>query len=459
MSSRYRSRFVHSIGPRTGRYCLLYHALTQDTIIVDAECLDAILGVPVGAPYECDLSAAVIPRFTAPTVLSDEEHLDLLRRAYDSQSTIHTLYLLLTNRCNLACMYCSSLPSGSSTCHPSSAQTMSEDLAEQSILAFQQLLSPHVCHPSLIFYGGEPLLASAALRRAIDVWNRNIVPQHPNASATLITNGTLLSSDSLETIKQGRVRVSVSLDGPAHVHDHMRRTIANHPSFSAAWDGYQRLLAADVPTSISCTLTDEVLSRFKEVVDWLIEDAKPAGIGFNVIRCRPDLAHPSAYFARCTAAIQYAHLRLSRAGIYEDRAMRKVSSFVERRPHTVDCSGLGQQLAVRWDGTIGPCHVAVQNHEHCIGRVDTSPSIEIDYKALREWSEYAPILDDACSCCPALSTCGGGCRYSVMVSGGGPKERDPHFCEDARKWVDWMGTQLLEYANEDCASHSAGVLR
>lgn len=152
----------------------------------------------------------------------------------------------VTGACNLSCEYCRA----SATATPADSE-----LSTKEALAFIDEVAPR--RPMLILSGGEPLLRTDIFDIARYAMGRGV-------RVSLATNGTLLSFEAVEKIKEaGIMRVSVSLDGPApDIHDAFR----GRGSFDLAMRGID-ILRGRVDFQINMTVTKENLDVVGATMD------------------------------------------------------------------------------------------------------------------------------------------------------------------------------------------------
>ena len=119
------------------------------------------------------------------------------------------LCLVVTERCNLNCVYCQS--------NKSFKRTMTWENAKQQIDTFFSI--SEVEHPSITFMGGEPFMAFPLIKGCLNY----ITLEYPKiqTSYTIVTNGTLVHGEIQKWIveHEDNVRVSLSLDGLGEEHD------------------------------------------------------------------------------------------------------------------------------------------------------------------------------------------------------------------------------------------------
>lgn len=138
--------------------------------------------------------------------------------AYSIENCAGQLILQVTQRCNLACKYCCY-----SKLYPQSRRPSSRDMdwntAKKAIDMFAAR-SGHTVQPGVSFYGGEPLLNFALIRRCIDYIEDRYANR--NIRYNITTNLTLTDDDMFAYLAAHRVNLNISLDGPQDVHDRAR---------------------------------------------------------------------------------------------------------------------------------------------------------------------------------------------------------------------------------------------
>jgi radical SAM protein with 4Fe4S-binding SPASM domain len=118
---------------------------------------------------------------------------------------ITTLFLHVTDRCNLTCIHC----------YAASGPTRGDGLDAGLILRYARALADGGPGRQVVLSGGEPLARAdfADLVRRID----------PRLSIRLLTNGTLVTDATAALLADREGPIQVSLDGPtAAIHDRIR---------------------------------------------------------------------------------------------------------------------------------------------------------------------------------------------------------------------------------------------
>ncbi len=124
----------------------------------------------------------------------------------------------LTNRCNLACSYCSArhIIRERDVSRLTGAQL---ERAVDLLAADPEVRRRYGRRVRLTFKGGEPLLEYGAMKAAID----RVRTRRLGFELALTTNGTLLTPERMDYLARNGVEVCVSIDGYKEVNDLHRR--------------------------------------------------------------------------------------------------------------------------------------------------------------------------------------------------------------------------------------------
>ncbi|WP_375458499.1 cyclophane-forming radical SAM/SPASM peptide maturase YhhB [uncultured Enterovirga sp.] len=152
--------------------------------------------------------------------------------------TVDTVLLKLASRCNLDCHYCYVYNMGDEG-WLAQPKRMSPEVIDSAVAQLSLLASSQDVPFSVVFHGGEPLLIGAERFDVVCAALRGALP--PTCGLHLQTNGLLLSDAVLRTCMEHDVGVSISLDGPAAVHDRHRPDRRGAGSHSRVMEAVRRL--------------------------------------------------------------------------------------------------------------------------------------------------------------------------------------------------------------------------
>ncbi|MEI6144217.1 MAG: radical SAM protein [Candidatus Berkelbacteria bacterium] len=433
------SRFLHTYAIPSG--VVLYHALRVKSALVEVEQhqKEAVWQDP-GLLLEMLDENSINQLKTEGYFVEKDEDQQLLEKARKEASDvyIHTMYLILSEGCNLACRYCffeEEMP------QPSETSLMSVATVKRALDMFAKWAAKDF-KSTILLYGGNPLLNMLALKFSIEYTAELVAAGslHPDTEVAIVSNGTLVDDDFVSFIKQhqGLATVSVSLDGPRDIHDRWRVDFADQGSFDQAIGGYRLLHNAGLRPGISCTLPPNNLAAIDEITAWIVE-MKPGGVSFNAMADTCKIKMDRHYAEAVAKAISRAFMVLREEGIYEDRMMRKVKAFAQSEWYLKDCAGYGEQVVIAPDGEIGICHAHVSDRKFFRGNVnDANPLDPHTDLTFREWAIRSPINFPACRECAGLGICGGGCAHNAEVRHGGIWQVDDQVCPHVLTTLKWM---------------------
>ena len=145
-----------------------------------------------------------------------------------SSGMLRHVVFSLTEDCNFRCKYCGY--------HDNrfSSETSPKSINEATLvraLDFIIIHSSEGCDTLISFYGGEPLLKLDSIKFAIAYLEKKNHWGH-KFYYRLTTNGTLLKGNVVDYLVSKDVTCTISLDGPAYLHDRYRVYKDNKPTYS-----------------------------------------------------------------------------------------------------------------------------------------------------------------------------------------------------------------------------------
>lgn len=169
---------------------------------------------------------------------------------------------------------------------------MSEQVLEIVIQQAMQSGSPQI---SFGWQGGEPTLMGLPFYKKAVEFQREYGSPGQVVGNGLQTNGLLIDEDWCQFLRETNWLVGLSIDGPAHVHDHYRVTRNRRPTYEQVCAAAQRMHALNVEYNALVVVNDYSVRYAREIY----QHHKDLGIRFmQFIPCverdplQPDRAAP-----------------------------------------------------------------------------------------------------------------------------------------------------------------------
>jgi uncharacterized protein len=178
---------------------------------------------------------------------------------------IWNLVVKVAARCNIDCSYCYWFRDPAVYKAP---KLMSEAVADQLLLRVKEhVLRYPVEEFYMVLHGGEPLLWGRANFQSFADKCRVVEAETgtPVRLATT-TNAVLIDEDWADCFERNRIGITVSIDGPAHIHDSKRKTFAGGPTHALVERGLGMLQARGIPFGVLAVCNPAFEAR--EYVDY-----------------------------------------------------------------------------------------------------------------------------------------------------------------------------------------------
>jgi uncharacterized protein len=344
-----------------------------------------------------------------------------------------TLVLEVAQACNLRCAYCyaggGSYGGEPRLLDPDRARRAARHLVERS--GDRESVT-------LVLFGGEPLLNLPAMAAAVEEAEAACAAAGKRLAVSLTTNGTRFTPEAIRFVRDHRVALAVSIDGPPDLHDANRRRASGGGTYADVVRGLSLLREHGArPPAARVTLTPAQWSRVPEVFDHL------RALGFSEVGIAP--ASPITPDLLPTPEQEAALLEgfgaLARRFV-DEAAEGRVLPFTNvvdlvARLHRGDArdvacgAGLGY-FAVDAEGRFFLCHRLSGEEAFCLGDLDRG----VDAARTREvLAALAAPRRDSCSRCWARSLCAGGCHYENHLREGALGLAPGGSCDFIRRWL------------------------
>lgn len=356
------------------------------------------------------------------------------------QSSELTVWLHITNACNLRCPYC--------YVHKSS-EAMDHSIARGTVDALiRSAIDNGFRSMRLKYAGGEASMNTDVLFAMHDHAVARCVNGGLGLYTVLLTNGVAISERLAEKLAVREIAVMVSLDGMGAAHDAQRPTLSGRPSSTMVLRSIERLIQAGLPPHISITITSRNVDAIAPVVRFALEH---------------DLTFSFNFFRDNACAAGFADLQ------YEEEAMieglRHAYAVIEKllprwsvlgsvldrgqllQPRQKACGVGDDYIVVDQNGRIAQCHMDLDTTIGDVRTVDPVRAVRADGTAIKNL-----LVEDkeGCRDCTWRHWCAGGCSLATFRATGRFDVRSPN-CNIYRaiypEAVVLEGRRLLKFAN------------
>ncbi|MDF1498620.1 MAG: radical SAM protein [Patescibacteria group bacterium] len=449
LNKYYWARYAHMLEKNNMAAC--FNALKMRPVYLDLQCAKIVKEICNDGATIDDLKSVVsddsleeiVQELLCAKVLYDGLPKDVnagqkFGEIATANTSIQFLYLILTDACNLNCSYC--FLRNRDVVH-TKGKKMSKEIAKKAAIRFsEQLLSSKIAlqFGQIVFYGGEPLLNFSVIEAFvktlddIKVKNKNL----PSIIYTMTTNATLVTERIAEYLALHNIAVGVSIDGPEKVMTN-RRKVSNEDSSNEVLRGISLLKEKGVNLSASCTLTEEVLDNFDEIMRYFLDEIEFKNLSFNMILPDPKGKFNIDYCKKATEAMIKSWELCQLKNANEDRITRKVKAMKSFIPYPYDCAACGSQIFVDPEGNVGLCQGTLGNENKTLCDVFNPFDLE-KYKLYQEMRRRTPLLMEKCQSCSAIGICGGGCALAAEAIKGNIYELDERFCIHSKICLEWI---------------------
>ncbi len=346
--------------------------------------------------------------------------------------TVSAVNLNLTDRCNLACVYCYAKGGD----YERIRAPMSPEVAIGGIEAALRRRDAGVPF-RLEFFGGEPLLNPETIGAVLD-WQE--APSLARSAAGDIVNRissnlTVLDDRHLELLARGHMIASISLDGPAAIQDIQRPFKDGRGSFALIFENIRRLRRRCPTATIVARMTvyradDQLLASVRELVshdlfDYVSIYAAAVGDGKGGAAGR---SHFSDTFAQQYLALAAAYPELLGKGRFKGclELNRYLEAMLMGRTVVNHCRAGAGYYTLSPDRTVHPCHRLVGDPAWNLGLFDWDKTPGLAAR-LAPWQTPADQRE-VCSTCPLRYLCAGGCKQQALIATGSLVGHDPRIC-------------------------------
>lgn len=400
---------------------------------------------------ETPLTADIEKSLISFGLVADSKAKEIKTKAGKSY-TISNMSLLLTQSCNLRCIYCYG---------DGGEYGMGGSMEENTALRAVDWLieqSGNTRKINIIFFGGEPFLNFTLMKKVVNYAEERTGPLNKSVSFSVTTNGTLLDDEKISFIKEHNIGTVISIDGPKDIQDMQRPFAGGRGSYDIILPKIRKLLEVMPGTRAHAVLLDDTkTSTIKESLE---------KIGFQEVTIMP--ASPSLFDKKSDKTMEARKLN----GVYKEleieadeiikyiktrdaEALEKVVQSAQLAQCVISllhnakklhaCGAGLKYAAVSCSGEIYLCHRFVGMDNYKLGNISNK---EIN----RESYEVSPVTHmEECKHCFAKYYCAGGCKHDNASSCGSSYTPSEDMCLMRRREMELAAAIVSSLDTKDHA--------
>ena len=282
-----------------------------------------------------------------------------------SGRTLERLVILLTNVCNLDCVYC--YAHGGSYGYATTDilnQAKTNQILEYFTSNFQKIRA-------IQFFGGEPTTNSDMIKYICEhflrLHNARKIDYTPQFG--MVTNGYQMDDDLLDFIVKHNFTVTFSIDGPEFIHDKLRPTKGQGKSYASIEANFDKLIAKGLDgkrIGIECTYTAEHIRQgvsliqlvqfFHERYGVPLPHIVPVSVDETSDLNIQNYLEQYDTYLRELVDFTFDHLISEGVATTDDLVFRAMQLIMKQAKSPVVCPGGGLgTMSVAFDGSIYPC--------------------------------------------------------------------------------------------------------
>jgi len=273
--------------------------------------------------------------------------------------------LSVTHNCNLRCNYCYT---GEKIHKNMNLKTASE------IVDFAFEITPCENQIDFSFFGGEPLLCFYLIKDVI-AYVKTKEFSNP-ISYNITTNGTIINDEIIDFVNQNNIKLSISIDGPEHIHDKNRVDINNNGTLKTVLQNIKKISNKVNFFQVNAVYGPDTVGELGETFSFLIENE------IKNIHLNPNITQnwDESMFSKITDAYEnIAEKYMSHYKSNQEVALNLIDSklilFLKGGYDKEDKCGMGEtEFGFAPSGNVYPCERLIgddTNDEMCMGNIHT----------------------------------------------------------------------------------------
>lgn len=351
-----------------------------------------------------------------------------------------SVWLHLTNSCNLGCKYCFVRNKDAMVMQDSVSDSCADKLAQTAIKYNLKKIT-------IKFAGGEPTLVLPLVKRFRKRLEKALSGTDVVCHTALLSNGMILDDEIIDFLSQPNSNISISLDGYGDFHDIYRRTKSGAPTWSQIVKNIDLLQKNNIRPFIMGAISEQTRSTLPDLVRWVLN----RGMRTRLSVVRQLYSDSSTEYGRGMAqSFEDTFRMLERERIpFDPRSDLQICELHFDNPARGVPCGIGlNHLVIKPDGNLVSCPMVV----HDSGEEPGDDLLEACRRTFSSECIDARSSTDAVECllCHWYPICAGGCPMYNEMALGYTFAKSPmciFYKAVIPSYLEFFGRKLQEYKN------------
>lgn len=346
------------------------------------------------------------------------------------------LRLILTNKCNLNCIYCYA-----------NGGTYNEKLADMSyetiVNSINYFYSSYEYIHQISFFGGEPLLKIDLINQTCEYVVGFCEQNHIKLPIfSMVTNGVLIDDKAIEIIDKFKIQTNLSLDGPKDFNDRQRIFSDKDRSVFEIVDYNAKKLRKKIKFSVESTCTniineygysfDDIQNFFRK--RYLIDRVNvAAAMIVNDVDSDLELKGEKEEEKSLSKIVNRFFRKDHSKYAFNDIIIRLLNTYFSNYYCASFCDAGLKQYTIAMNGDIYPCQLFFSSKENKLGNINNLINKEMHLFQRKYKKEF-----DKCKKCGYRRFCQT-CLCKVDEI-----ERSDNYCLEVKKGVDLFIQNMLD---------------
>lgn len=314
--------------------------------------------------------------------------------------------IILSHSCQASCNYCFG---------PNKGPIMNLDVLKHVLNNIKKICEEkNILYPTIIFHGGEPLLAGHKLFQKV-LEGINKIFSKKNVDLSLQSNLWLLDDKFCRLFLDHKIKLGTSLDGPEKITNIQR----GKNYYKRCINGIYLARSYGLPIGCITTITPQNIDKIEEIIDFFCMER----INLSIHASVRSINNNTSFFLNDN---QYNYMLKKALKVYLKRRKEiSISTFDNICQGIISQEGkictfkdcLGMFVIYDPLGNIYSCQRLSNNEKFSLGKVKNNPSLSnlLDSPVAKYFYYRERMVNKICKNCLHYLYCKGGCLYNSIA--------------------------------------------